>query len=59
MKNLNIIDKNNMYNSLKDIYIMYLRKSRKDSELSNESDEVILKRHEDMLYSFAESLRYN
>lgn len=42
-----------------DMYIMYLRKSRKDLENGIEDEEQILKRHEVMLYNFADSLRYN
>lgn len=47
---------NNLHASSSDMYIMYLRKSRKDDELGKEDTEAILKRHEIILYNFANRL---
>ena len=46
-------------NDINDIYIMYLRKSRKDTEHEILNDEEILRRHEARLYELAERLDIN
>lgn len=53
---LNVIEKHQLYNSLKDIYCIYLRKSRKDEEAELHGEGDTLKRHEQILLTLAKSM---